>query len=280
MEGTNENPDAPRGTEQKVTVTTGPVEKKATGYPIELAQRPITLPANMAEVAIGPHFVAKPYAATDALRARYGITPKIQLGLTYVMYGVYREDTVNPSATVKTYHFRAGKAGGLDVTVLLTNWLGVKAGLPMYFDPFAMSLALGAPMKWQIGDKVAIGAMDDVLNIRLEKFAPSYYHERDNVAAANNETNMTTQSRGLLRFSGYGIYQQQANLALFGRVALDFNDFSANKTSACSQCSVTSIHAGALFSPKKFLDVGASLGFDDLRTANSFALSGYLAARI
>src|SRR5687767_12375654 len=46
MEGKDENPDAPRGTEVVVVGPTVKVEKP-TGYPIEEALRPITLPANM-----------------------------------------------------------------------------------------------------------------------------------------------------------------------------------------------------------------------------------------
>ena len=53
--------------------------------------RPITLPQNMSEVAIGPHAqVSTRPAGTDALRARYGITRQVQLGLTYVLGGRLR----------------------------------------------------------------------------------------------------------------------------------------------------------------------------------------------
>ena len=202
MEGRDENPDAPRGGEgDKPAIVAGPVQKKTTGYPIELAQRPITLPANMAEVGIGPHIRAAPFAGSDALRARYGITPKVQLGLTYVMGGSY-DDPSTPMD--KDYGFHPGKAGGLDVTVLVTPWLGVKAGVPLYLDPFAMSLALGAPMKFMLTDKFSLGGMDDVLNIALPvgaKFAPSFYQEGINATFAYLHSNGSTQSRGTLRFS-------------------------------------------------------------------------------
>ncbi|HEY5945435.1 MAG TPA: hypothetical protein VIV40_08085 [Kofleriaceae bacterium] len=282
MEGRDENPDAPRGTEVKAEVVTGPVEQKPTGYPIELALRPITLPANMAEVSIGPHLVAKPYAGSDALRARYGITPKIQLGLTYMMYGVYRDDVVDMGAS-KKYAFHPGKAGGLDVTVLVTNWVGVRVGLPIYLDPFAMGITLGAPLKFKLTDKVALGGMDDLLTIALPvgaEFAPSYYHEYINAERANRDLNGTAQSRGLLKFSAYGIYQHKPNLAIIGRAALEFEDFSSRLTAAGGKAT-TSIHGGVMFTPKKFLDVGATIGFDDLATLpETFALSGFLAVRI
>jgi hypothetical protein len=283
MEGRDENPDAPRGTEVKVEATIGPVETKPAGYPVELALRPITLPANMAEVSIAPHLVASPFAATDALRARYGITPKIQLGLTYVMYGVYRSDAVDPMITDKSYGIHPGKAGGLDVTVLLTNWAAVRVGLPVYLDPFAMGVTIGAPLKFKLTDQLAVGGMDDLLTIALPigaEFAPSYYHDFINAERANRDVNNTAQSAGLLRFSGYAIYQQKTNMAIVGRVALEFEDFSANLTNAGGGAT-TSIHGGVMFTPKKFLDVGATIGFDDLsRLPESFALSGFLSVRI
>jgi hypothetical protein len=280
MEGRDENPDAPRGTEtdQPAVVATAPV--KPAGYPIELALRPITLPANMAEVSIAPHIVVSPFMGSDALRARYGITPKIQLGLTYMMGGSYDE----PSTMMKDYGFHPGKAGGLDVTILLQNWIGIKVGLPMYLDPFAMSLALGAPMKFKLTDKVAVGGMDDVLNIALPfgaEFAPSFYHEGVNATWAYLDSNMSTQSGGTLRFSGYGIYQQKANLAIHGRLAIELEDFATNRGDSGFGGARTNIHGGVLFSPKKFLDVGGTLGFDDMaEMPDSFAITGNLAVRI
>jgi hypothetical protein len=280
MEGRDENPDAPRGTEtdQPAVVATAPV--KPAGYPIELAQRPITLPANMAEVTIDPHIRVSPFAGSTALRARYGITPKIQLGLTYMMGGSYNE----PSTMMKDYGFHPGKAGGLDVTVLLQNWIGVRVGLPMYLDPFAMSVSLGAPMKFKLTDKVAIGGMDEILNIALPvgaEFAPSLYHEETNAVWAYLDSNGSTQSGGTLRFSGYGIYQQKANLAIHGRLAIELEDFATNRGDSGYGGATTNIHGGVLFSPKKFLDVGGTLGFDDLsQMPDSLAVSLALNVRI
>src|SRR5436190_18417611 len=79
MEGRDENPDAPHGTDEEVVATPGPAMVKASVYPIEDARRPITLPENMAEVSMGPHFRISPYSGGDALRARYGIRPMVQL---------------------------------------------------------------------------------------------------------------------------------------------------------------------------------------------------------
>jgi hypothetical protein len=143
-----------------------------------------------------------------------------------------------------------------------------------------MGLTLGAPLKFKLTDKVALGGMDDVVTIALLKFAPSYYHEVINAERANRDANNTAQSAGLLRFSGYAIYQQKPNMAIVGRIALEFEDFSARLTNAGGG-TTTSIHGGVRFSPKKNLDLGGTLGFDDLATLpESFALSGILAVRI
>jgi hypothetical protein len=279
MEGRDENPDAPRGSEPTVQVTARPVESKPTGYPIELAQRPITLPANMAEVALDPHFRVSPAESAVALRARYGITPRVQLGLTYLAGGLYDDPVTNMD---KDYAFHPGKAGGLDVTVLLTDWAGVRVGLPFYFDPFAMSLALGAPMKFRFADnKLAIMVLDELLNIKLVKFAPSFTSELPNATAAYFETNGSTQSRGRLRFGGTAVYQQKPNVAIFGRAALEFEDFATSPGDSGQGGATTSIHGGVQVSPKPFVDVGGALGFDDLaEMPESFTVSTFLAFRI
>lgn len=282
MEGTEENPDAPRGTAPGAAPVTGPAPTKPTGYPIELALRPITLPANMSEIGIDPHIrVGSPIAGTAALRARYGITSKIQLGLAYVIGAIYDE----PATTTKRdYEFHPGKAGGLDVTVLIQNWVGVRVGLPMYIDPFAMSLSIGAPLKFHFADKLAIGGMDDLLNIALPvgaEFAPSFSREDFNAQAAFRDTNGSTQSRGTLRPSLYGIYQQAANLAIFGRFAIEFEDFATNRGDTGFGGATTQVHGGVSFSPGRFLDVGGSLGFDDMADVpDSFTITGFVLVRI
>jgi hypothetical protein len=147
-----------------------------------------------------------------------------------------------------------------------------------------MSIALGAPMKFKLTDKFALGGMDDLLNIALPfgaEFAPSFYSEGFNAAAADRDSTGSTQSRGTLRFSGFGIYQQKPNLAIIGRLAIEFEDFSTNRGTTGFGGATTSIHGGVSFSPKKFLDVGGTLGFDDLsQLPESFTLGAFLAVRI
>jgi hypothetical protein len=279
MEGRDENPDAPKGPETDVAVTVAPTVVKPAGYPIEQALRPITLPAAMAEVSIAPHLVVSPFSESDALRARYGITKQIQLGLTYVYGGIYND----PATTVKKYGFHVGKAAGLDVTVLLQNWVGVKVGVPFYFDPVATSFQAGAPMKFIFGNKLAIGGLEDVLNIRITTFAPSLEFEQMNAVSADNDRNNTTQSRGRLRFAGFAEYQQSSKLAIIGRAGVE-TDLGAGGGGGLgtdgSSSTRTFIKAAVQHSPSANLDVGGGLGFEDLADEGSFGVSLFLALRI
>src|SRR5207302_5814771 len=94
--------------------------------------------------------------------------------------------------------------------------LGVQVGLPMCVSPFAISLMIGAPIKFSFGDKFAVGGLDDLLNIRLDRFAPTFYQELQNATNASNTMTNTIKSQGELRVSLYGQYQYQPNLAIIG----------------------------------------------------------------
>lgn len=285
MNGVDENPDAPHavGSETKVEASV-PAPMRPAGYPIEEALRPITLPANMSEVTIDPHVRvgesgAIGSSATTALHARYGITRQVQLGLTYVLGGMYDD----PVTTGKDYGFHPGKAVGLDVTVLLQNWIGVRLGVPVYVQPVAVAVSLGAPIKFQLSDKVAIGGFDDVLDITIKRFSPSFYTEGDNALGAANDMTTTQQSRGHLRFAAYGIYQYHPDTALIGRFGIDNDLGAAGGTMAGTQGTggtQTFLRAGAQWTPRRYVDLGGSLGFDDLAHLGTFGPALYLALRI
>jgi hypothetical protein len=279
MTGTAENPDTPKtvidpDAQAVVTVAPPPVR---TGYPIEEAARPITLPRNMSEVSLAPHAQVSPYAASTALRARYGITPKIQLGLTYLVGGIFDD----PSTLQSKQGFHPGKALGLDVTYMVQDWVGVKVGVPIYISPLAVSLAIGAPIKFMFGDKLALGGLDDLLNIRLDRFAPTFYQELQNATNANDTMTNTIKSQGELRVSLFGVYQYRPNVAIIARTGIQMEDFATGKTDGCvSECLTTFIHAGFNYSPRRYLDLGLQIGFDDLAHGGSFAPAGFLAFRI
>lgn len=281
LEGKDENPDAPRIIgEPPPVVATKTAAPKRTGYPIEEAMRPLTLPRNMYEVSLGPHAQLSPYRGADALRARYGITDKIQLGLAYVLAGIF-DDPASTSTDKIGIH--ASKAVGIDLTVQLKDWVAVRLGVPVYIDPLAVSLSIGAPMKWQFADgKFALGVLDDVLSIKLYRFAPSFYQEFDNALAAQGTGamgNNTIQSRGELRFSGYGVMQYQPRLAFIGRASVVIEDFSTTKSDGSGGVR-SLLRAGLQYTVRKYLDLGFSLGFDDLAHGGTFGPAGLLAFRI
>ena len=280
MNGTDENPEAPKSVnnpdDPPPEVVAAPVVKR-TGYPIELALRPITLPKNLSEVSLNLHAQVSPYAGAGEVRARYGITSKVQLGLTYLAGGIYDD----PATAESKQAFHPGKAVGLDVTYLVQDWLGVKVGVPLYIDPLAVSLAIGAPIKFSFTDQFAIGGLDDLLNIKLDNFAPTFYQEVQNATNANHDATNTITSAGELRFSGYGIYQYQPDFAIIARFGVQMEDFSSTRSDACGgECFTTFIHAGFQYTPRKYLDLGLQIGFDDLAHGGSFAPAGYLALRI
>lgn len=279
MSGTAENPDAPKtlvDSETPAVATVAPPPVRA-GYPIEEAARPITLPRNMSEVSLAPHAQVSPYAGSTALRARYGVTSRIQLGLTYVLGGIFDD----PSTLESKQGFHPGKALGIDVTYMLQDWVGVRLGVPIYISPLAVSLTLGAPIKFAFGDRFALGGLDDLLNIRLDRFAPTFYQELQNATNANETMTNTIKSQGELRVSLFGVYQYRPNVAIIGRTGVQMEDFATGKTDGCpGECLSTFIHAGFNYSPRKYVDLGLSVGFDDLAHGGTFAPSGFLAFRI
>ncbi|MEO8554304.1 MAG: hypothetical protein ABI678_30215 [Kofleriaceae bacterium] len=284
MNGVDENPDNPHAmTNQEPKAVTAPVVQKATGYPIQEALRPLTLPQNMSEVSIAPHLQIDPFFASDAIHARYGITSQVQIGLTYVYFGAYDRAVVDPALSSKT-GFHSGKAFGIDVTVLIQNWLAVRVGVPVYISPVAFGLQIGAPIKFTFGDKFAVGGLDDLLNIKLSRFAPSLTNEEENAIQVRNDKINTQQSNGHLRFSFYGVYQHSDKLAILGRLGLDTDlgvtsgGGGAGTNSASG--SQTFIRAGLQFSPRRYFDIGGSIGWDDLARLGSFGPQLTLALRI
>jgi len=280
MKGVDENPDAPKsmvdGDSPKVVAVVRAAKAKGD-YPLEEVARPITLPQNLSEVSVAPHAQVSPYAGATALRARYGITSKIQLGLTYMLGGIFDD----PATLESKQAFHPGKAVGLDVTVMLQDWVGVKLGVPLYISPLAVSIALGAPIKFTFGDKLALGGLDDLLNIRVTRFAPTLYQELQNATNANDNLTNTIKSQGELRVSLYGSYQYEPDLAIIARTGIQMEDFATGKTDGCiGECLSTFIYAGVQYSPRNYLDLGVSIGFDALAHGGSFAPAGFFAFRI
>lgn len=257
MEGVAENPDAPRrvGDEEAVTGGVAPPPKR-TGYPIEDVLRPITLPAVTSEVALDVRSTFDPVDLETALRARYGITRQVQVGLRYLIGGYYDDDPIMDDKAA----FNTGKAFGVDVTYLVYDWLGAHVTLPFYVDPFAMGVTVGAPMKFRFGEEGkgwAIVALDDFLEIPIVEFVPSLLSERANEFAVDAIETGDVRPNGNLHLRGGIIKQFSPQMAIKGNIVQTFVDFGDTDNP-------TGLEAMIQYSPTKDLDVTGRLGIDAL----------------
>ncbi len=256
--GTKENPNAPHTVgddEAPVGVTSGAPPPRPTGYPIQEVLRPITLPQNMSEVALDFRTAFDHADAEGVLRARYGITRQIQAGVVYDIGGVFSD-----AAPMPTNKFNTGKAAGVEGSYLLTDWVAIHARVPFYMQPFAMGLTLGAPMKFRFGDKFAITAFDNLVDITFDGgFTPDLTNERYNRAAAAAAMANTVRTDGELRFLGAAIYQVNDHTAVIGSTGFIEPNFGRNGASA-----IYPIEGIVQWSPSPKIDVAGRLGIDDL----------------
>ncbi|MCA9677389.1 MAG: hypothetical protein H6709_03155 [Kofleriaceae bacterium] len=271
MEGTAENPDAPKliGDEDDAAAKLAPGVKR-TGYPIEEVLRPLTLPAVTSEIALDAGSTFGNLDAEVGLRARYGITRQWQLGLRYGIGGIF--DSVGDT-TDKT-SFNTGKAVGIDVSYLVFDWLAARVTVPFYVDPFATALTLGAPMKFRFGDKFAIVAVEDFLEIKLNRFVPSLTSEAANDALVQLDSTGSLTPDANLHLGGGVIYQLSPQLALRGDLGITFVDLS-------DADAPTNIRGLLQYSPSAKLDLFGSMFIDALdRATDTFGIRVGAAFRI
>ena len=69
-------------------------------------------------------------------------------------------------------------------------------------------------------------------------------------------------------------------MALLARAGLTLDDFSGTRNPTGYGGGITFIRAGFQYTARKMIDLGASLGWDDLSKAGAFAPAVYLAVRI
>lgn len=266
--GAEENPDAPRLGEQPVAE--GPVAPKArpTGYPINEVLRPITLPDFTSEVRLDLRLFPDPVDAELGLRARYGITRQAQVGVRYGIGGFYNDGKQDK------VRFNTGKAVGVDFQFLVTDWIAPRMTIPMYVDPFAIGMTLGAAMKFRLGDKVALVGFEDVVGFKLsDKFVPDLENERYNEATADALETNTITSDGYLRFDFGAVYQVEDNLALTGRFGVTFDDFS-------DEDAATALRVQAQYTPRRMIDLIGHLGMAALDDSHTFSVGAAIAVRI
>ena len=266
----DEDEDAPRISQPVATPQVTP-RTRAGAYPVTEVLRPLTLPDFTSEIRVDALFYPlSPLDAEFGLRARYGITRQVQLGLGYGIGGFYNDGKRDK------VRFNTGKAISLDVSYLATDWIAPRIAIPMYVDPFAIGLVLGAPVKFRFGDRLAIVGFEDVVAFKLQddKFLPDLRREKANEAAVDQLTSGTIQSDGFFRLDGGVLYQLAPDLVVSGRFGVTFDDFT-------SADAATSLRGLVQFTPVRTLDLIGEAGWDRLdENGGSLHLSAALAVRI
>jgi hypothetical protein len=260
IEGTAENPDAPKlpGDDAPVVEVAAPPPVR-TGYPIEDVLRPLTLPAVTSEVSFDARSTFSDFDLELGLRAKYGITRQWQIGLRYLIGGLYDDPT---DAMEDSAKFNTGKAFGIDVTYLVFDWLAAHVTVPVYVDPFAMGVTLGAPMKFRFKDKFAIVLLDDFIDIRLNRFVPSLISESANEGLRVADDTNTSTPRGNLYLRVGGVYQQSPQMAVKANLTQTLQDFGDNDNP-------TGMEIMVQYSPSSAMDLIGRAGIDAFDRADS-----------
>ncbi len=256
-------------------VTKKPRITKAT-YPVEINHRPMTLPQYTAEISLDAPIVFGGEAETDpglratqVLRAGYGVTHDIQVGVSYG-FGLQLFD---PPEGAKS--FEAGKAFSVDVAyTILPDHLAVSVSLPFYADPFASSVTIGAPFRFKMGDKLAIVGGQDLIEIGFNKWPVRVADPEFNLGQAYLDQNpgQAQVSSGAINLQFGAVVELKPNLALSGTTRLHFEDFNGDDLPV-------PLFFGLTWS-KWNLDLGGRLGFVRLDETKSFAVALSAAYRL
>jgi hypothetical protein len=263
--GASETPGGPNAAVgmERPKVETATTEKpvRPEEYPLAVALRPITLYSGVFEVGAGAGLFPSPAAFTTALRARYGITDQVEVGLRYALIGADENDTVS------------GKAMAVDVVVGITEFAAAQLSIPVLLDPFAMGFTLGVPLKFRFGDRFALFAGSDLFSYRIKDFVPSVLDPRINARRAEAIENNTIVSDGNLRVVGGAIYQLEPHMA----VAVDIG-----VTTEFEELENPELPLGGTFTYtyEELLDLSARLGFDNIGEGSTFSLTAGLAVRL
>jgi hypothetical protein len=246
---------------------------KAT-YPVALIARPMTLTQNTAEISIDAPIVFGGNndlgaRATQVLRASYGVTQDIQVGVSYG-FGAERLD---PPEGLKSYE--AGKAFSIDGAYTeIPDHLAVTLSLPFYADPFAMSLTLGAPFRFRLGDKLAIVGGQDLIEISLNQWPVRVAEPEFNIAEATfaDMPGFEAVSSGAVNLQFGALIQLKPNVALSGYTRLHFEDFNGDDLPV-------PLFVGITWS-KWNVDLGGRIGFESLDDGGSFGIGLSAAYRL
>ena len=266
----DEDEDAPRiGVDQTKPVAEVP-KTRVGAYPMTEVLRPLTLPDFTSEIRLETLFYPTPVEAELTLRARYGITRQIQVGVAYGIGGFYNDGKRDK------VRFNTGKAVAIELSYLAADWIAPRLTVPMYVDPFAIGIELGAPVKFRFGDRFAVVGFEEMIGFKLigDKFLPDLRHEKANEAAVDELTSGTIQSDGYFKIDGGVLYQLAPDLVVSGRFGVTLEDFAGGDVP-------TSLRALVQFTPVGAVDLVGEAGWDRLdANRGSLHLSAALAFRI
>jgi hypothetical protein len=281
----NDDPNAADAETTKEENPTAAVARKGritkSTYPVAVIHRPMTLPANTAEIAIdAPVYFGGPVdndetgaidigaRATQVLHAAYGVTQDIQVGVSYG----FGSERLSPPEGAKG--FEAGKAFSVDGGyTVLPEHLAVTVSLPFYADPFASSLVLGAPFRINMSDKLALVGGQDLLEVAFNKWPVRPGDPEFNLSQALRDVpGATPFSKGAVNLQFGAQVQVKPNVVISGWTRIHIEDFTNDDTPV-------SLYGGVMWS-KWNLDLGARLGFYRLDEASSFGLGLSAAYRL
>ena len=254
-----ENPDNPDidlvGDKQKVVVqkkkprVRGPSK---VGYPMAVGHRPITLKKGLVEPIFQYRVNASPFLGEGLIGGRYGITDQIQAGLRYGI-GAFGSDLEG---------YEAGRVVSLDFEYLIQPWVAGQLSLPILFDPFAVGITLGAPMKFIFFDKLTLQFFRDLVSFRTNRFVPSVESAVETATLIALDESNTGLPDGEINIEASALYQQSEKMAFELRAGLRALDFALESDSP------RLFDLGFYYTHKAELDFGGRLGFADLGQAS------------
>lgn len=264
--GGDETPDAPKAIGDDAAKAEAEAEKERQriadrgAYPMQLIFRPLTLPAGMSQIGFDYPVNFDPFSASGLLRAQYGITSKIQLGLRYGI-GSLTEDG-----------FTEGKAVAVDGHYLVHKLVAVQVSVPVLLDPVATGIVIGAPFRIQFG-KLALFGGHDLLSIKFKRFVPSVDNPLADAALVAADATNTSLPDGAIKMH-FGVhYQHSRRVVLSGQLGIVAQDFAL--TDAGVPVSIE-----AMYSFSRKLDLGGRLGASLDDTNNTAGISAFVALRI
>lgn len=218
-------------------------------YPSEVIIRPLTLPSGMIEIGLDVPVRVEPFSTSGTLRADYGVTSELQLGLRWGAGTVYEDG------------FEYGEALSLDAYYLLTDWASLQLSVPFYIDPFALGVTLGAPLRFTLFDRFALVTGADLLSFKIHRFVPVLDNELENEVFVELDRTNTTISCCAVNVLAQGIYQLDEMSAIDLRFLLRKN---LETSPGIPSDSAVELDVGYLYATSNLLDFGARIGFEDM----------------